>query len=81
MHGHTILKYSMVSEISSTMKGIRSLWNVTSCSLLGTNVSEQPAGAVLYTEAEAAGEDQFVKMRVCTPWICVGNLQYSLTRS
>jgi hypothetical protein len=54
----------MVSEISSTMKGIPSLWNVTSCSLVGTNVSEQPAGAILYTEVEAAGEDQFVKMRV-----------------
>jgi len=36
------------------MKGITSLWNVTSCSLVDTNVLEQPAGAILYTEAEAA---------------------------
>ena len=47
------------------MKGITSLWNVTSCFLVGgTKVSEQPSGAILYTEAEAAGKVQFVKLRV-----------------
>jgi len=50
-----IITYSMLSGISSAMKGITSLWNVTWCSLVDTNVLEQPAGAILYTEAEAAG--------------------------
>jgi len=54
----------MEVQISSAMKGTTSFWNVTSRSLAGTNVSEQPAGAILYTEAETAGKDQFLKLRV-----------------
>ena len=49
------------------MKGTTSVWNVTSCILVGTNVSERPVGAILNTEAEAAGKDQFVKLRVGAP--------------